>query len=225
MIASVSGRVAALTLDSAVVEVGGVGLLVHCTPATLARLRLGEPAVLATSLVVREESLTLYGFADAEERALFELLQSASGVGPRLAQSVLAVHAPRAVRQALATEDVAALTRVPGIGKKGAQRLVLELKDKVGAIPDGAAVGTAPGDGRAGSAAPPWSEQVRTALAGLGYSTREAEDAVARVAAELDADGAPTAGAAGTGTDRTGTAGPPDVAAALRSALRTLSRA
>ncbi|MFL6136873.1 MAG: Holliday junction branch migration protein RuvA [Frankiaceae bacterium] len=206
MIAGVSGRVSALALDSAVVDVGGVGLLVHCTPATLARLRVGEPAQLATSLVVREDALTLYGFADAEERAVFELLQSASGVGPRLAQAVLAVHAPAAVRRAIASDDLGALTQVPGIGRKGAQRIVLELKDKVGALPP------APGVPQpAGAAARPWGEQVRAALVGLGYSQREADDAVARVAPELEGTGA--------------TAESPDVAAVLRSALRTLTRA
>jgi Holliday junction DNA helicase RuvA len=133
MIASVTGRVAALTGDTAVVEVGGVGLAVQCTPATLATLRPGGETRLATSLVVREDSLTLFGFATDDERVVFDILQSVTGVGPRLAQAVLAVHSPDAVRVAVATEDVGALTLVPGIGKKGAQRLVLELKDKLGA--------------------------------------------------------------------------------------------
>jgi holliday junction DNA helicase RuvA len=132
MIASVRGRVAAVSPDGAVVEVGGVGLAVHCTPGTLAGLRLGAEARLATSLVVREDSLTLYGFADDDEKHLFELLQTASGVGPRLAQAVLAVLTPDAVRKAIANADTATLTRVPGIGKKGAERLVLELRDRVG---------------------------------------------------------------------------------------------
>src|SRR3954454_9458861 len=129
VIASVSGRVAAVAGDTVVVEVGGVGLAVQCTPATLASLRAGMTAELSTSLVVREDSLTLFGFASADERAVFEVLQSVSGVGPKLAQAVLSVHTPDAVRMAVATEDVGALTLVPGVGKKGAQRLVLELKD------------------------------------------------------------------------------------------------
>src|SRR3954468_12842756 len=120
MIASVRGTIAALGPDGAVVEVGGVGLAVSCSPGTLARLRLGEPARLATSLVVREDSLTLYGFADDDERSLFELLQTASGVGPRLAQAILAVLPPVQARLAIAGSDVRTLTRVPGIGKKGA---------------------------------------------------------------------------------------------------------
>ena len=133
MIASVRGRVASVCADGAVVEVGGVGLAVVCSPSTLAALRVGDEARLSTSLIVREDSLTLYGFADDDARSLFELLQTASGVGPRLAQAVLAVHAPDVVRKAIATGDTATLTRVPGIGKKGAERLVLELRDRIGA--------------------------------------------------------------------------------------------
>ena len=125
------GEVLEIGLDHAVVEVGGVGLAVHATPATLAGLRRGEQARLATSLIVREDSLTLFGFADAEERDLFTLLQTVSGVGPRLALATLAVLDPDALRRALADGDATALTRVPGIGRKGAERMVLELRDKV----------------------------------------------------------------------------------------------
>src|SRR5206468_10014872 len=127
VIASVNGRVAAVSPDGAVVEVGGVGLSVQCTPGTLARLQVGESARLSTSLVVREDSLTLYGFADDDERSLFELLQTANGVGPRPAQAVLAIHPPREVRRAVSMADLKALMQVPGIGKKGAERQVLEL--------------------------------------------------------------------------------------------------
>jgi Holliday junction DNA helicase RuvA len=178
MIASVNGRVAAVGPDGAVVEVGGVGLAVSCTPGTLARLRVGQPARLATSLVVREDSLTLYGFADDDERSLFELLQTASGVGPRLAQAVLAVHPPTEVRRAVATADVPALTRVPGIGRKGAERLVLELRDRIGSVEPAGADGVVPWP----TPVAPWRDQVRHALVGLGWSAREAEDAVAAVA-------------------------------------------
>jgi Holliday junction DNA helicase RuvA len=206
MIAFVSGRVAALAPDTAVVEVGGVGLAVQCTPGTLASLRVGEPAHLPTSLVVREESLTLYGFADEDEKVVFELLQTASGVGPRLAQAMLAVHAPDDLRRAVAAEDLVTLTQVPGIGKKGAPRIGLELKDRRGA-PHRAGSGArlavpAPGG---------WREQLHGALLGLGWSAREAEEALAAVAPEAD-----EAVAAGR---------EPDVAALLRAALRTLSRA
>ena len=127
MIASVHGTVLAVRLDAAVVEVGGVGLLVQATPTTLAGLRVGSTARLATSLVVREDSLTLFGFADADEREVFEVVQTVSGVGPRLALAMLAVHTPDGLRRAVAAEDLAALQRVPGIGRKGAQRIVLEL--------------------------------------------------------------------------------------------------
>lgn len=188
MIASVTGRVLAISSDSAVVEVGGVGLLVVCTPNTLATLRVDAQARLATSLVVREDSLTLYGFADDDARALFELLQTASGVGPRLAQAVLAVHPPDTVRRAIAAGDTATLTRVPGIGKKGAERLILELRDRIGPVPgagpDGAPVGLI------GAVA--WPDQVRQALTGLGWTASQADQAVAAVSAELD--GAPAPG-------------------------------
>src|SRR5690606_36022302 len=133
VIANVTGTVTAVTPNSAVVEVGGVGLSLQCTPGTLAGLRLGEQARLATALVVRGDSLSLYGFADDDERVVFELLQTASGVGPRLAQAMLAVYPPDELRRAVASEDVAALTKVPGVGKKGAQRIVLELRDRLGA--------------------------------------------------------------------------------------------
>ena len=174
MIASVEGTVAALTADGVVVKVGGVGLALHTTAGTRARLRVGEPAALATSLVVREDSLTLYGFADDDERALFELLQTASGVGPRLAQAVLTVHTPDTVRRALVTEDLAALCLVPGIGRKGAQRMVLELKDKAG-LPGASASVAAPAG---------WRDTLSQALVGLGWSAAQADEVVNGLAAE-----------------------------------------
>ena len=195
MIASVTGRVASLAPDAAIVEVGGVGLLVHCTPGTLAGLRTGESATLATVLVVREDSLTLFGFATADERVVFELLQTATGVGPRLAQAVLAVHAPDAVRRAVATEDLAALTLVPGIGRKGAQRIVLELKDRLGPVGTGAAPSASGTSSARG--------YVREALVGLGYPGREADEAVAALPADLDEG---------------------DLGGALKLALRSLDR-
>lgn len=173
MIASVEGTITAVTADGVVVRVGGVGLAVQTTPGTRARLRIGEEAALATSLVVREDSLTLYGFADDDERAVFDLLQTASGVGPRLAQAVLTVHPPDAVRRALSTEDLPALTLVPGIGRKGAQRLVLELKDKVGLVGATAAVVSAHGG---------WRDTLSQALVGLGWSAAQADEVVVRLA-------------------------------------------
>ncbi|MGW5351224.1 Holliday junction branch migration protein RuvA [Streptomyces sp. NPDC004031] len=201
MIAFVSGQVAALAPDAAVIEVGGVGLAVQCAPGTLAALRIGAPARLATSLVVREDSLTLYGFADDDERQVFELLQTVSGVGPRLAQTMLAVHAPDALRAAVAAGDEKALTAVPGIGKKGAQRLLLELKDRLGAPVGTAAV---PAAVAAGPAA--WNEQLHAALLGLGYAAREADEAVAAVTPQAEASAEPNVGAL------------------LRSALQSLNR-
>src|ERR671939_2012391 len=161
MIASVRGTVAALGPDGAVVEVGGVGLAVSCSPGTLARLRAGENARRATSLVVREDSLTLYGFADDDERQLFELLQTANGVGPRLAQAILAIPPPREVRRAVSMGDLKALMQVPGIGKKGAERLVLELRDRLGSTTadtqlDGGPTGGVP----AATPVAPWRDQL-----------------------------------------------------------------
>ncbi len=203
MIAFVRGTVADVTLGSAVVEVGGVGLELVCTPNTLATLRVGTPATLPTSMVVREESLTLFGFLDEDEKTCFELLQTASGVGPKLAQAMLAVHTPDELRRAVAAEDVKTLTTVPGIGQKGAQRIILELKDRIG-------VPGVSGPGRAAPTAPPreaWRSQVQAGLVGLGWSAKEADKAVEAVAP--DADGTPE----------------PDVAGLLRAALRTLSKA
>lgn len=202
MIAFVSGPVAALAPDTAVIEVGGIGMAVQCAPNTLAALRVGEPAKLATSLVVREDSLTLYGFADDDERQVFELLQTASGVGPRLAQAMLAVHSPDGLRTAVATGDEKALIAVPGIGKKGAQKLLIELKDRLGAPVGPAAARPAAVRGPAS-----WQEQLHAALIGLGYQPREAEDAVAAVTPQAEA------------------AAEPNVGALLRAALQTLNRA
>ncbi|RSM85368.1 Holliday junction branch migration protein RuvA [Streptomyces sp. WAC 01325] len=200
MIASLSGPVAALAPDSAVVEVGGIGIAVQCTPNTLSGLRMGQPTKLATSLVVREDSLTLYGFADDDERQTFELLQTASGVGPRLAQAMLAVHSPDALRRAVATADEKSLTAVPGIGKKGAQKLILELKDRLGEPIGAPAVGAPVSQG--------WRDQLHAALIGLGYATREADEAVTAVTPQAEA-------AEGT----------PQVGQLLKAALQTLNRA
>jgi Holliday junction DNA helicase RuvA len=200
MIASVHGRVAAVGPDGAVVEVGGVGLAVSCSPATLARLRVGETARLATSLVVREDSLTLFGFADDDERGLFELLQTANGVGPKLAQTILGVYPPREVRRAIATGDFPALVKVPGIGRKGAEKIVIELRDRIGSI-SGSEGATA----LAGvTAIAPWKDQVLHALAGLGFTGKEAAEAIDMVAAESEDN--------------------PQVAVILRRAIQLLGR-
>jgi holliday junction DNA helicase RuvA len=198
LIAFVRGEVAAVTLTSAVVEVGGVGLEVMCTPNTLATLRTGHTALLPTSMVVREDSLTLFGFADEDEKQVFELVQTASGVGPKLAQAMLAVLTPDAVRRAVAGDDVRTLTAVPGIGQKGAQRIILELKDRIG-VPFAASGAGVP------ALSEPWRDHVQQGLVGLGWSAKDADKAIDAVA------------------DQAGD--PPDVAALLRAALRTLSRA
>ena len=132
MISSVRGEVLEVALDHVVIEAAGIGYRVNATPSTLATLRQGSEVRLVTAMIVREDSMTLYGFSDADTRDLFLTLLSVSGVGPRLAMATLAVHDAAALRQALADSDVAALTRVPGIGKRGAERMVLELRDKVG---------------------------------------------------------------------------------------------
>jgi Holliday junction DNA helicase RuvA len=201
VIAFVKGTVAQVGLTSVVVDVGQVGIEVQCTPGTIATLRTGGPAQLPTSLVVREDSLTVFGFLDEEEKQLFELLQTASGVGPKLAQAMLAVLSPDDLRRAVTTEDVRTLTRVPGVGQKGAQRIILELKDRIGApVTSVGTPATAPTP-----AEPPWRVQVRTGLTGLGWSAKEAERALDLVAEDAGAQ--------------------PDVGALMRQALRALSKA
>jgi holliday junction DNA helicase RuvA len=171
VIASVSGPVLAVGPTSAVVEVGGLGILTLCSPNTVAGLRVGQRTTLATALVVREDSLTLYGFASADEREFFELLLTATGVGPKLAQAALAVLSPDELRQAIATENLVLLCKVPGIGRKGAQRIVIELKDKINAV------GISGDPVPAGVTAPGWRDQVTQGLQGLGWSVKDADAA------------------------------------------------
>ncbi|MGJ3509763.1 Holliday junction branch migration protein RuvA [Enemella sp. A6] len=198
MIAHLNGTVTAIGATSVVLDIGGVGLEAQCSPQTTADLRLGETARLATSLVVREDSLTLYGFGDDDARDLFVVLQTASGIGPRLAQAVLAVLSPDEVRAAIDSEDLATLTRVPGIGRKGAQRMVLELKDKV-YTPSAVSKPTRP-------TAAPWRTQVAGGLEGLGWSAKEAELACDRVAGLVEENPEIT------------------IAALMRAALQTMAK-
>jgi Holliday junction DNA helicase RuvA len=199
MIAHLDGVVSAVAPEGAVIDVGGVGLLVQCSPGTLAGLRPGERAKVSTSLVVREDALTLYGFGSDDERNTFELLQTASGIGPRLALAMLATFSPDGLRQAVAASDLTALIRVPGIGRKGAQRIVLELAGRLGSPGDGAARTPAT------SAQAAWRDQVRTGLVNLGWQPRDADEAIAAIEpGETD--------------------GEVDVAGALRAALRVLGR-
>ena len=174
MIASVRGEVLAVGIDRAVVETGGVGLAVLATPSTLALLRVGEHARLHTTLVVREDSFTLYGFADVDERETFDTVKTVSGIGPRTALAMLAVLSPDALRGAVADGSLTTLMKVPGIGRKGAQRLVLELGDKLGPVRGGAAA-------EAAVAVVDHRVKVVEALEGLGWTARTAEDAVSDV--------------------------------------------
>ncbi len=186
MIASIRGEVIDLALDHVVIEACGVGYRVNATPSTLATLRRGAETRLVTAMVVREDSMTLYGFADSDTRDLFHTLLSVSGVGPRLAMATLAVHEAPALRQALAAGDVTVLTRVPGIGKRGAERMVLELRDKVG--PAGSSAKGAPVTNGHAVRGP-----VVEALVGLGFAAKQAEEATDRVLA--GEDGATTSSA------------------------------
>jgi holliday junction DNA helicase RuvA len=200
VIASVSGPVLHVGPTSAVIEVGGLGILALCSPNTVAELRVGERTTLATALIVREDSLTLYGFATADEREFFELLLTPTGVGPKLAQAALAVLSPDELRRAIAGENLVQLCKVPGIGRKGAQRIVLELKDKINAVAMPEERTPTPGPGAA------WRDQVAQGLQGLGWSARDADMACAEVEHLVTDD--------------------PDVSvpALMRAALQTLAR-
>lgn len=186
MIAQLQGRVSAVGANWAVVLVGGLGVHVWCTAQTAMGLRTGGAADLHTSLVVREDALTLYGFAARTDRDTFELLKSATGIGPKIALAALSVLTPDELSNAIGAADLATLTRVPGVGRKGAERIVIELKDKV------APVSSAPS---LTGALPAWREQVAEGLQGLGYSTKDADAACDRVAALAEAD--PDRGVAG----------------------------
>lgn len=196
MISRVRGKVLSIGLDHVVIEVGGVGLLITATPATLATLRTGDEATLETTLVVREDSLTLFGFADPRSRELFGLLQTVSGIGPRIAMATLAVLDPDKLRAALGEGNITVLTQVPGIGRKGAERLIVELRDKVGALATVTPESVATGNGQVRG-------HVVEALTGLGFAVRQAEQAVDAVLAD-------------NGTS--------DTSSVLRKALATLGR-
>ena len=175
MIASVRGEVLDVALDHVVIEAAGVGYKVMATPSTLATLRRGSEARLITAMIVREDSMTLYGFPDGDARDLFLTLLGVSGIGPKIALATLAVYDAHALRQALADGDVTALTRVPGIGKRGAERLVLELRDKIGPVGTSAAATSVNGHSIRGP--------VVEALVGLGFAAKQAEEAIDKVMA------------------------------------------
>lgn len=201
MIAFVHGTVASIAADHAVIEVGGVGLSVLLHSRALAELRPGNQARVPTALVVREDSLTLFGFTDEQERATFEVLQSVTGIGPRTAQAILAVLTVEQLRAAVASDDLTTLSKPPGIGRKGAARIALELKDRIGAP----SLPAAPASGE-----DEWSGPVTDGLIALGWPPRDA-----RTAAEAVRPDAEAVLAAG---------GHPSVPALLRAALRHLDR-
>lgn len=199
MIAQLSGDVVAVGGTWVVVQTSGIGFRALCTPATASAARLGVTMALHTSLVVREDSLTLYGFASAEERDCFELAQSASGIGPRIALAIVSVFSPVEFSQAVRGGDTAAITRVPGIGPKGAAKLILELKDKVPGFAESL-------PHRASSPDSVWRDQVAGGLESLGYSAKDAAFACDQVAELAEDDPAVS------------------VAVLLRAALRSLAK-
>lgn len=185
MIATLRGTPQQVNLNSAIIEVGGFGMLIQATPQTLATLQVGREALVHTSMVVREDAMTLFGFASGEEREVFEILTGVSGIGPRTGLAILSVHTPEKVRIAATTKDTKAFTKVSGIGPKGAQRIVLELSGKL--APTGAPVGSG-----ATASAPAWEPQVLDALTGLGWIERDATkalDALAKNEPEIVATG------------------------------------
>jgi Holliday junction DNA helicase RuvA len=180
MISLLSGTVRSINSDRVVVEVGGFGLTVLVTPATTTQVTLGSQIQLFTSLVVREDSLTLFGFINEESRALFELVQTVSGIGPKVALSILGALTPEDLGRAIAQEDIASIEKVPGIGRKGAQRLILELKGKLSDLSTAA---------QYKGHQPAWREQLASALVSLGFSPKESDAAISNVVSALQADG------------------------------------
>lgn len=175
MISSINGVVRSITADKAVIEVGGVGLSVLLTPSTAQNLNIGTTAQLFTSLVVREESLTLYGFLDEESRTTFELVQTVSGIGPKVALAIMGAHSPHSLSLAIAQEDLKAIEKVPGIGRKGAQRLILELKGKLSDFSSAE---------QKNLHQPLWREQLISALISLGFTSKDADIALTAVNAQ-----------------------------------------
>ena len=189
MISTLRGQVLEVALGHCVIEAGGVGILVHATPTALSTMRRGEEGFLHTTLIVREDSLTLYGFESAAAREIFGLVQGVNGIGPRIALAVVATIEPADLAAAVANEDVKTIQRVPGVGKRTAERMILDLRGKLDAYGDhGAAteVTKAPSGDESGG-----RPDVVTALEGLGFPTKDAASAVAKVTeSEPDADSA-----------------------------------
>ncbi len=180
MISLVNGVVRSISLDKVIVEVGGVGLSLAVTQKTSAQLNIGVQAQLFTTLVVREDALTLYGFLEDGDRALFELVQTVSGIGPKVALSIVSALSPSQLAIAISQEDISAIEKVPGIGRKGAQRLILELKGKLTDF------GTSSKSDRH---RPVWREQLTSALVSLGFNAKDSDTAISQVIARLSEDG------------------------------------
>ena len=180
MIATLTGEIKSISLDRAIIEVGGVGLSVNLTASAATHLNLGTIVTFHTSLVVREESLTLYGFLTAESKQLFEQVQTVSGIGPKVALAILGALTPQDLAAAIATENIAAIERVPGIGRKGAQRLILELKGKLSDLSEGT---------RVTSHQPAWREQLTSALISLGFAPKDSDRSITTIVNELQSDG------------------------------------
>ena len=176
MIASLFGTVRALKLDQSVLEVNGVGYLVHITTKTSAQMSIGRDYQLFTSMVVREDSMTLFGFLENEERELFELVQTVSGIGPKVALAITSAMSTEDLAHAISSKDEAAIAAVQGIGKKGAQRLILELTGKMD-------FAVAPNAKSSYS----WRDQLVEALTGLGFARKQAELAINEIAANKEA--------------------------------------
>lgn len=179
MISLLSGTVRSVTSDRLIIEVGGFGLSVLVNPQTSAQATLGSQIQLFTSLVVREDSLTLFGFINDESRTLFEIVQTVSGIGPKVALSILGSLTPEDLGRAIAQEDVGSIEKVPGIGRKGAQRLILELKGKLSDLSSGQSYSTHQ---------PAWREQLTSALVSLGFSPKESDAAISKVVSDLQAN-------------------------------------
>lgn len=176
MISSIRGPVLEITPDSLVVGIGGIGMSVMCSPDTISQARINSEITLFTSLIVREDSLTLFGFANSENREMFEVVQGVSGFGPKLAFTIISSLPAEELRTAIGNEDVARLKQTPGVGAKGAQRLVLELKDRIGTPSSGAK--------RSANTSAQWQIQVEQGLLGLGWSPRDAQRAISAVIEE-----------------------------------------
>jgi Holliday junction DNA helicase RuvA len=180
MISLINGIVRSVSLDRTVVEVGGVGLAISITSNTAAQLTIGTPTQLFTSLMVREDSLTLFGFIDEESRSAFELVQTVSGIGPKVALAIMGAHSPQSLAVAIAQEDIKALEKVSGIGRKGAQRLILELKGKISDF------GTST---HKEMHQPIWREQLLSALVSLGFTAKESDKSINEVVAKYSDSG------------------------------------